>query len=207
MLYAHPHYGTAMAWTPRFVPRLRRGVRRSSSAVLLASAILTSTASGEPVPVRHTEGLVHGFLTLRTLNGTTLADGDLIQTARGATVTSRLVFRFKDGSIHEETAMFSQRGHFRLLKDHLVQKGPAFPRPLDMSIDATTGEVVVRYTDDDGKAKTESEHVQFDPDLANGILLALLKNVRPDRAPKSVTFVAPTPKPEVVKLGDRRCGT
>src|SRR6476619_2251163 len=98
MPFAHRDFRTALSWTPRFIPRMRRGVRRSSSVLLLASAILTSTASGEPVAVRHTEGLVHGFLILRTLNGRTLADGDLIQTARGATVTSRLVFRFKDGS-------------------------------------------------------------------------------------------------------------
>ena len=200
MLFADRGYRTAMASKPRFVPRLRRGGRRSLTTLALAAAILTSSVSGEPVAVRHTEGLVHGFLALRTLDGKGLADGDLIQTASGTTVTSRLVFRFKDGSIHDETAVFSQRGQFRLLKDHLVQKGPTFPRPLDMSIDATTGAVVVRYADDDGKDKTESEHVQFDPDLANGVLLTLLKNVRPDAPPKSVTFVAATPKPQVVKL-------
>jgi hypothetical protein len=63
---------------------------------------------GEHVRVRHTEGLVHGFLALRTLEGTPLADGDLLQTARGTQVTSRRVFHFKDGSLHEETAVFSQ---------------------------------------------------------------------------------------------------
>ena len=70
---------------------------------------------------------MQGFLVLRTLEGKPLADGDLIQTARGATVTSRLVFRFTDGSIHDETAVFSHRGQFRLLSDHLVKKGSAFP--------------------------------------------------------------------------------
>jgi hypothetical protein len=78
--------------------------------------------------VRHTEGLVHGFLVLSSLDGTPLATGDLMQTASGIRVTSRLIFHFKDGSVHDETAIFSQRRAFRLLSDHVVQKGPAFPR-------------------------------------------------------------------------------
>src|SRR5262252_10525965 len=107
-------------------------------------------AVGEPVAVRHTEGLVHGFLSLRTLEGERLADGDLLQTTRGARVTSRLIFHFKDGSLHDETAVFWQRQQFRLISDHLVQKGPSFPQPIDMTIDADKGHVTVRYTDDHG---------------------------------------------------------
>src|SRR5215469_1297143 len=84
------------------------------------------------VPVRYKEGLVHGFLTLRTLQGETIADGDLLQNAHGDRVTSRLVFHFKDGSLHDETAVFLQSGHFRLLSDHLIQKGPAFDRPMEL---------------------------------------------------------------------------
>jgi len=181
------------------VPAVRRGVSRII-AVIIASIVMVSSIRAEPVTVRYSEGIVHGFLVLRTLEGQTLAGGDLIQSARGTTVTSRLVFRFKDGSIHDETAVFSQRGQFRLLSDHLVQKGPTFPRPLDMSIDASKGEVVVRYTDEDGKEKTESEHPQLESDVANGLILTLLKNVRPEAPPKSVTFIAATPKPQVVKL-------
>lgn len=205
MLLADPAYRAAMECKPRLVPRLRqrsgRGrAGRAMTALVLASGILTTSISGEVVTVRHTEGVVHGFLVLRTLDGKALADGDLIQTARGTTVTSRLVFRFKDGSVHDETAVFSQRRHFRLLTDHLVQKGPTFPKALDMSIDVAKGEVVVRYADDDGKEKIETEHLQLDADLANGLILTLLKNVRPDAPPKSVTFVVATPKPQLVKL-------
>src|SRR5439155_20033428 len=74
-------------------------------------------ASAEPVAVRHAEGLVHGFLVLRSPQGALLASGDLIQTARGNRVTNRLGLRFKDGSLHDETAVFSQAGHFQLLSD------------------------------------------------------------------------------------------
>jgi len=176
--------------------RLLRATLLSSSLLLVAA----QASIAEPVTVRHTEGLVHGFLTLRDLDGTLLADGDLFQNARASRVTSRLVFRFKDGSLSDETAVFAQRQTFRLLTDHLVQKGPSFPQPLDMSIDALKGQVTVRYTDDHGAAKVESAHLDLPVDLANGMILTLLKNARPDAPPKSVGFVAATPKPTLVKL-------
>jgi hypothetical protein len=129
-----------------------------------------------------------------------LADGDLIQTVRGSRVTARLVFRFKDGSLHDDTAVFEQARRFRLVSDHLIQKGPTFPRPLDMSIDGTAGQVTVKYTDDDGHEKTETERLDLPPDLANGMITTLLKNVRADAPPKTLSFVAATPNPMLVKL-------
>ena len=157
-------------------------------------------AVDEPVTVRHAEGLTHGFLVLRTLDGTALADGDLIQTVRGTRVTTRLVFRFKDGSLHDDTAVFDQGRQFRLLSDHLIQKGPTFPRPLDIAINGRTGDVTVKYIDDDGQQKTETEHIDVTPDLANGMISTLLKNVRAEAPPKALSFVAATPKPQLVKL-------
>jgi hypothetical protein len=49
--------------------------------MLFAMAIAPHRAGAETVPVRHAEGIVHGFLVLRGVDGTALADGDLIQTA------------------------------------------------------------------------------------------------------------------------------
>jgi hypothetical protein len=167
-----------------------------AASLLFCSAVLHA----ELVPVRHTEGVVHGFLALRTLDGASIADGDLIQLARGMRVTSRLVFHFKDGSIHDETAVFSQRSLFRLTSYHLVQKGPTFPRPIDMSIDAGLGAVVVRYADDDGEQKEETNNMALPPDLANGLILTLLKNIESSSPPKSLSFLAATPKPRLVKL-------
>jgi hypothetical protein len=152
-----------------------------------------------PTPVRYPEGLVHGYLALRTLEGEALASGDLIQTARGDQVTSRLVFRFKDGSSHDETAVFNQGRQFRLARYKLVQKGPAFEHPLELSIDPKRGRVTVRHTDDEGKEKVESEHMDLPPDLANGIVPILLKNGRPE-SPPTMHFLAATPKPRLVKL-------
>ena len=165
------------------------------------------TVAAEPVRVRFTEGLVHGFLALRTTDGKTVADGDLIQSARGGRVTSRLTFHFRDGSIRDETAVFTQSGSFRLVSDHLVQKGPAFEQPLDMSIDRASGRVVVKYLNDHGEQKVEDERMKLPDDLANGMILTLLKNVAPGAAPPTLSMVAATPKPRLVKLKITDAGT
>ena len=174
--------------------------RAGASAAAVAVALSLTPPVRAQVPVRHTEGLVHGFLALRTLEGSTLADGDLIQNASGARVTTRLVFHFKDGSLHDETAIYSQRQSFRLLSDHLVQKGPSFPHPLEMSIDGLKGQVTVRHTDEDGKEKVDTEHIDQPARLANGLILTLLKNANPASPPTKLPFVAATPKPRIVKL-------
>src|SRR5947209_16604091 len=100
------------------------------NARLAVVALLAASSSrAEPVAVAHSEGLAHGFLALRSLEGTTLADGDLIQTSSGNRVTTRLVFRFKDGSTHDETTVHTERKVFRLVSNHVVQEGPAFKVP------------------------------------------------------------------------------
>lgn len=175
---------------------------RKKRALLTSGCVLvlwSSTMRAEPVIVRHAEGVVHGFLALRTMDGATLADGDLIQTARGDQVTSRLVFHFKDGSLHDETAVFTQRRHFQLVSDHLIQKGPSFPQPLDVTITRADGRVTVRYTED-GVQKVDDERLDLPLDLANGVLLTLLKNVGPAASPMKVSMLAATPKARLVKL-------
>jgi hypothetical protein len=108
-------------------------------------------------------------------------------------------FHFKDGSLHDETAIFSQRRQFRLLSDHLVQKGPAFEHPIDLILNGQTRQITIRYTDD-GKEKTTTEHLPLPSDVANGLLLTILKNLPPETADTSLSFVAPTSKPKLVKL-------
>jgi hypothetical protein len=55
----------------------RRGLNFLSFAILL----LASPLPADQVPVRHTEGLIHGFLVLRDLDDNILASGDLSQSA------------------------------------------------------------------------------------------------------------------------------
>ena len=155
--------------------------------------------SAEPVAVRHMEGTFHGFLMLRTMEGKTLAAGDLVEVTQGDRVSSRLVFRFKDGSIDDETTIFSQHLTFRLVSDHPVQKGPAFPHPMDVSIHASTGQIQIRSTQG-GKHKIETHPLDLSPDLANGLILTLMKNIPPDATETKVSFVAANPEPRLVKL-------
>ena len=166
---------------------------------LVAAVAASPTPAPEPVAVRYPEGITHGYLILRTLDGAHLADGDLIQTAHGDQVTSRMLLHFLDGSVHDETVVFSQRGHFRLLSDRILQKGPAFPVPLEASIDGVKGTVSVRW-EDKGETKTANEH--FDPpaDLANGFVATLVKNLDPERARSTLSMMATSPKPRMVRL-------
>src|SRR5258708_5080808 len=120
-------------------------------------------APAQPIPVRHIEGTVHGFLALRTEEGLVLAVGDLFQVVRGDRVTSRLLFRFKDGSVDDETAVFSQHGNFQLITDRHIQKGPSFPHPMDLSIDVRSGQVTVRSTGQDGQAEVTGDHLDLPP--------------------------------------------
>ncbi len=154
----------------------------------------------ESLMVRPSENGHHAYLVLRTLDGTPLADGDLIQKIRGDRVHSRLVFHFKDGSIRDETAFVSVHGGMRLLSARLVQKGPMFQTPLDMTIDGASGLVTVRYMDQGGDQKVFTERLELPADLANGLMLPLLENARPNVPPPSLSMVVPTPRPRLVKL-------
>jgi hypothetical protein len=152
-----------------------------------------------PLPVRHSEGTLHGFVLLSSLDGKSLAPGELIQIAHGNRVMSRLTFHFKDGSLDEETAVFSQDASFRLISDHHVQKGPVFPHPMDVSIDVARGQVTTRYIDG-GKEKVETDHLDLPPDLSNGIISILMQNIPLGTSGTRLSFVASTPKPRLVKL-------
>jgi hypothetical protein len=177
-------------------------IRSKLLAVLLAWAALLqpNALSADTVAVRHMEGLMHGFLVLRTREGKTIADGEMTQVARGDRVTDQLIFRFKDGSIYEDKTIFTQQGRFRLLSDHLVQRGPSFKHPMETSLDASSGQVTVRYKDDHGREKVLTQRVELPPDVANGLLFTLLKDVPPSVPKTTVSMVATTPKPRLIKL-------
>ena len=118
----------------------------------------------------------------------------------GDRLTDDLTFRFKDGSIYEDKTVFTQKGSFRLLSDHLVEKGPSFKQPMETLIDASTGQVTVHYKDHDGEEKVLNQRLDLPPDLANGLMFTLVKDIEP-RAPRTtVSMLATTPKPRLVKL-------
>jgi hypothetical protein len=173
---------------------------RCWSVIALVICALQPGASAEPIPVRHIEGTVHGFLAVRSKEGRVVAVGDLFQVVRGDRVTARLVFRFKDGSIDDETTVFSQRGNFQLISDHHIQKGPSFPQPMDLSIDVPSGQVKVRSTGKDGKEEVQNEHLDLPSDLVNGLILSIAKNILPKTPETKVSMIVATPKPRLVKV-------
>jgi len=175
--------------------RLRRW---ALSAALVC--VLPPAGPAESIPVRNVEGTLHGFLVLHTKEGRILAVGDLFQVVRGGSVTSRLIFRFKDGSVDDETTVFSQRGNFQLITDRHIQKGPSFPQPMDLSIDVHRGQVTVRSTGKDGKEEVRTEHMDLPSDLANGMVLSIVKNIPPDKSETKVPMLVATPKLRLIKL-------
>lgn len=190
-----------LAW-PRRVnrPRLRNSPLGTLIFIVLVAVCRPTATSADSITVRISEGPTHGFLLLKTLDGQVIAEGDLIESLKGATLRTQTSFHFHDGSYYEETTEFSQHGQFRFLSDRLVQKGPSFKQTMDRSIDGSTGQVVVHYTDDKGNEKTESQHIDLPPDLANGMFLTLIKNIDPGKAETMVTVVAGAPKPRLVKV-------
>jgi len=180
-------------------------MRVTASGLVVAMAGLTCVLRAAPVRVRYEEGAVHAFLKLSSLDGNALAVGDLIQKRNAGHMTTRLVFHFKDGSVHDESTVFDQRGTFSFLSGRLTQKGPAFAHPVDMTIDRPNGHVSVRYTEGDGKEKTAEDSPKLTPDLANGLVPILLRNIDGD-ALQSWTMVAATPKPRLVKLDVSNAG-
>ena len=167
--------------------------------MFLALGLASVALLADSVAVRHPEGVLHGFLVSST-DGRHLADGELTQTLDGGRVTSHAAFRFKDGSIQEETAVFSQSRVFRLLGYHLVQKGPTFPQQMDMTIDRPKGHVVVRYSEAHGKPQVEDTQMELPEDLVDGIIPIVLKNLRPNDVPITLPLLVATPKPRLVNL-------
>jgi len=205
-----PVYGTAILGNvnrtlktnePIMIKELQRPSCTPAILMLMCGVLFPiRLVPADQVTALHTQGELHGFLVLRDMNGDAIADGDLAQVTRGDRVTTRLVFRFKDGSINEETTVFTQRGTFRLVSDHLVQKGPSFKHPMDLSVNGLTGQVTVRSTDDDGKAKVVNQRLKLPPDVSNGFLFSVFQNIKSDTPKTTVSMVVATPKPRIVKL-------
>ena len=176
------------------------GLRRIAVASMAVAVVLCGTAYAGPVAVRYPEGVTRAFPSLRSTDNEKIAQGDLTQVVRGDRVESRLVFRFKDGSLYDETAIFSQRDTFTLLAYHIVQRGPSFPETLDATMDRETGRYLVRYrADDDSPEEILQGKIDIPEDAYNGMLCMITKNLVPRKA-ETVSIVAFTPKPRVVTL-------
>jgi hypothetical protein len=188
--------------------KLEAMVRTSGSGVLsgcivslvaVAMLVQPSYAEDQGVRVRYREGSVAGFVVLRNEKGAVLASGEFSQVPRGDRIKSRMVFYFRDGSLDDEISVYSQKSTFHLITDRHIQRGPAFPDPIDVTIDMRSQMVSVRDLSN-GNQTVKTEHVDLPPDLANGLLFNLIKNLQTDTPKVEVSYLSPSPKPRLVKL-------
>jgi hypothetical protein len=169
---------------------------------IVAILALAASLYAEPIPVRHPQGSAHGFLVLKTIEGVPIATGDVTQTIHGDRVTSRVTFHFRDGSLDDETTIFSQRRFFRLISDHHIQHGPSFPKPIDIYIDAVTGKI----TSHSEEGKTTQDHLDLPFDVSNGLPPNLLLNFLSSTPETKLSFVAPTAKPRLISVSVKPAG-
>jgi hypothetical protein len=140
---------------------------------------------------------------LKTLDGVTIATGESTQVVNRGIVTSKLIIRFKDGSVDEDVTTFTQDRVFKLITDHHIQHGPSFPKPIDCLIDMKTGDVTSK--DEEGKVTTE--HMDLPPDVSNGLPPNLILNISPSVAETKISYIAPGKKPRLIHLSIRPSGS
>lgn len=166
--------------------------------MLLATSL--GTASAAEVQVRFIEGVLHGFLVLRTADGAQVAQGDLRQVSRPAGVEGHSVFRFDDGSVFDETVVFTQQRVFTMQSYRLVQHGPAFAADTEIELNRAASTYRIKTTDHKtGQVKALDGKLELPPDTYNGMIFAVTKNL-PKGAAETVHLVAFTPEPRIIEL-------
>jgi len=180
---------------------VHRQVWIAVTVIIAMIGLMGSPADAVPIAVRFPEGIAHGFLLVRSSSGEIIGHGEMTQVVKeGDLVDSRLIFNFKDGSVHDEKVTFSQQGVFSMLRYHLVQRGPWFPDQIEVSIDRRTADYKVRSrTGEDGKEEVLAGAFTLPKDVYNGIFVTMLLNL-PKGASEMVNFLAFTPAPEIFKL-------
>lgn len=168
--------------------------------LLLAPRPAASPPTASPIPVRFPEGVTHGFLLLRTLDSTLIARGDLLQSARGDSIETRMLFHFKDGSVLDEVVRFTQKDVFTMRSYHLVQRGPSFKDDTEIKVDKATGryEIVTRDRED-GSIKNKSGTLELPDDVYNGMVMLIVKNFQKGES-RTVHYIAFTPEPRMIEL-------
>ena len=142
---------------------------------------------------------MHGYLTVRDDAGKLVGYADDTNVQAGKAWRTRLTVRFLDGSLSDETTVYTQDTSLHMLSDHIVQKGPSFPKPTDMTID-TVKDQVIYHEQKDGKDEIKTEALQLPADLANGMLPLVLQNTPYGTGEHKVSFLVISPKPRVVRL-------
>jgi hypothetical protein len=174
---------------------------RSDFLVAAFWAITLGTAApAEPISARHIQRPMHRFMVARSEAGKIIASGEFSQVVQEDEVTMRLTYKFVDGSIDDETTTYKQQGTFRLVRNHHMQKGPFFLKPVDFTVEAATGIATSRTADKNGKIHLESHHIDLPDDLANGFVGTLLLNVPQNRTPFRVGILAPVNGGRLIRI-------
>jgi hypothetical protein len=157
-------------------------------------------AQAEQIPVKHAQLPMHSSMVARTETGKIIARVEFTQVVEGDEVTMHLTYHFLDGSIDDETTTYRQQGTFRLVRNHHMEQGPFFPRPVDFAVEATTGMATSRTADWMGKIQVESAHIDLPDDLANGFVGTVLLNVAHDTKPFRVGILAPVGSGRLIRI-------
>jgi hypothetical protein len=190
-----PHQGTYLYFTSMSFMRAMLYL-----LALVTVVLLPQRGAATPVAVRFVEGVSHGFLVLHTVNGVLIASGDLLQVRRGGEVESRMVFRFKDGSVFDETVVFTQQRVFTMQSYRLLRRGPAFTEDTEISLERTSGKYRVKTkARKDGREEQLDGTLELPPDVYNGMVATVAKNL-PKGASERVHIVAFTPTPRLIQL-------
>lgn len=176
-----------------------RKVVLKAVAVSVAIFPVVSLAQPQPVPVHKVQGTSHAFLVLRSESGDVLGYGELLQLIHGDRVSSRLTYHFRDGSIDDDTTVFSQRTTLHFIRDHHTQRGPFFSKSSDCLVEEN-GNVTVHTVGKDGKENVESNHIDLPPNVSNGFAGTMLLNVSKSSGPFKLSVVAPTGKGRLIQL-------
>jgi hypothetical protein len=176
-------------------------MERSNFFVAAFLAITLGTAArAERISVKHIQCPMHRFMVAHSEAGKIIANGEFSQVVQGDEVTMRLTYHFVDGSIDDETTTYRQQGTFRLVRNHHIEKGPFFAKPVDFAVEAATGIATSRTIDKNGKIHVESEHINLPDDLANGFVGTLLLNVPHNATPFRVGMLAPVGGGRLIRI-------
>jgi len=83
---------------------------------------------------------------------------------------------------------------------HTIQRGPAFSKDLEATLERSSGKYTVKTRDHkDGEEEKIDGALDLPANVYNGMILTVLKNLR-KRAAETIRLVMFTPKPEIMKL-------
>jgi hypothetical protein len=169
-----------------------------AAVIIMIAVLVCSPVVAAPVTVRFQEGVVHGFLLVRSLAGEEIGQGEVTQVPREeGLVEGHLVIRLRDGSLHDEKVVYRQERLFTMISYHLIQRGPSFPKQIDASIDRSTTEYNVRFASGvDGREEVTTGRFKLPDDVYNGMFGIVLKNIKD--SDQTVSYLVFTPEPQII---------